>query len=102
MSKMTLTDLRRLAVKLQAALGQYWTIRVLTQKECEEEGRTFDPPVAYLEARCYLGHVYICADGEVYIQSHRDSRGPLVFQAPLPCAPEFLTQKVLQGLASRP
>lgn len=63
--------LRAIEPYLQAVLGGYWSIRVFTRMECEKNGRVFDPPCAYLEARCSLGAVQVCEDGEVYVHEQQ-------------------------------
>jgi len=97
--KTTPRDLRRLAVKLHLALGRYWTIRVLTQKEAR--ALKLKTPMAHLEARCFLGYVYVFADGEVYIEGNPD-KGQIIFQMPVSWRHETMVERVLEGLRTPP
>lgn len=65
----TIRDLRNLAPELRSALGSYWCVQVYTRQECIDQGYAFDPPCAYLEARCTLGKIRVCPEGDIYFSS---------------------------------
>jgi hypothetical protein len=58
-------SLDALVPHLQQALGAYWRIKTYTTAECRET-MEYDPPCAYLEAKCAIGGFNVVAGGEVY------------------------------------
>ena len=103
--KITKKDLDGLAKYLRECrdFGTFWTIKVYSAKECEAQGRGFDPACAYVEARCLMGTLWVTTDGEVYVnegsltglewaQLHEPPRGCLMSKY------EFWTEGIVRWL----
>ena len=69
---------------------------VYTLKEATEIG-TFDPPCPYLEARCFMGTVQVCTDGDIYMNALEDR---YAFIEPGPQWRKRVLESLLKKMAS--